>query len=135
MTKQNVLCVVLVLNLAATPVAQVLPDPVAEENPRLLHSLLAAVMVLEGADIASSMYCLGADECAERNRVMFGLQDHPVLFGSVKMALATASVLVVLKTHKTHPKVALVVSAMLATLYAGVVVHNWHALRAAERRR
>lgn len=97
------------------------------------HVALGAFMTLQGIDLAETMYLSGARQVREVNPILAPFMDRPIVFGAVKMGVATATSALLLRMHKQHPRRAFVLAALGAGVYAGVVAHNARVLRAAGR--
>ena len=118
------LLLLLPVMLAAQPA-----DPDPEPHRWLTHSAIAAMMALQGADVATTMYCRGARQCEEANPLLRPVQDRPAVFGAVKLAVASAVGFAIIRLHYTKPKTALAMAAAFIVISAVVVTHNVRAMR------
>jgi len=89
-----------------------------------LHLALAGMMAAHGADLSTTMYCLGAETCHEANPFFAPLTRHPAAAGAVKMGIAAGTAWVLLRHHEEHPKLVFWTSVGLTAFYTGVVIHN-----------
>lgn len=103
-----------------------------ETHTRIDHTLIGSLMVLQGTDISTSMYCIGARLCTEANPLLRPLQDTPVGFGVVKMSLAVVQSAVFLKLHAKHPRLVRWLTIASIGFYAYVVQHNARQILARE---
>lgn len=99
----------------------------AQDAP--LHLALGAYMTLNGVDLAQTMACVGSGQCREANRFMAMFTSHPATFGALKIGLDSAAVYAVLRLHKTHPKLAWMVTAIGIGAETAATVHNAKVLR------
>lgn len=88
------------------------------------HLAIASYMTLQGSDLATTAYVLGAGTGRELNPILAPFSDRPVVFGAVKMGAATASSYLLLRLHRTRPRLAFWLAAAGSGVYAGVVAHN-----------
>lgn len=101
------------------PARLVLPSV---DHPIWAHLAIGGVMVLHGADIATTMYCRGARTCYEANWLLRPFQDDPVVFAAVKMGVAVGITYALLRLHEQHPRAVLVASVLIG---AGIGYVTW----------
>ena len=96
----------------------------ADVNDKLLNVSLGAFMAAEGADLSTTMYCIGNKTCRESNPIFAPFTTKPILAGSVKMGLSSFFAYALIKLHKQHPKLALTLSLIGTGVETWVSVHN-----------
>lgn len=104
--------------------------PVPEPNAKLFHVLIAGAMALQGADAMQTAYIKGAGLGHELNPILQPFEDHPALFGAVKLGSAAVIDWLLIKLH-ADPKNRWVAVALLVEQYAvqtWCVVHNQQVL-------
>jgi len=85
---------------------------------------IGSYMTLQGADLSVTSYMLGARSAREMNPLLAPFSDKPVVFGAVKMGIATGTSFMLLRLHREHPKLAFVMAVIGSGVYSGVVYHN-----------
>jgi hypothetical protein len=95
-----------------------------ERGARITHGLIGAYIAGAGADLSTTQRCLGAGTCHELNPAL-----KPVLFGTVKMAVAAAIAAVLIKNHEQHPKVVRWIAGTLAASSVYIAVRNTRTAR------
>ena len=100
------------------------PKPVLASDGWPTHLAIGTYMTLNGMDLATTEYLLGAGKAREANPVLAPFSSSPVAFGAVKMGTASLTSYLLLRIHKTHPKWAFVLANIGNMVYAGVVYHN-----------
>lgn len=100
-----------------------------EPHARILHAVLAAHVVAQTVDVATTEYALGRGVGREANPAMRWAARAPVRMGLAKGGYAAASSWALLVLHKRHPRAALI--AGIASTAVGVVVsaRNARAIR------
>ena len=88
------------------------------------HIAIGTYMTLNGMDLATTEYLLGAGKAREANPILAPFSSNPVAFGAVKMGTASLTSYLLLRMHKAHPKWAFVLANIGNVVYAGVVYHN-----------
>lgn len=101
----------------------------AQTDGRLVHASLVGYMALNGSDLALTEFCLGRGRCREVNPVFAPLSGNPAAFGALKMASASLTSWALLRTHRTHPRLAFWLSVAGSAWYTAVVVHNVREVR------
>lgn len=101
----------------------------AQSDGALLHGSLVGYIGLNGADLATTEYCLGRGRCREVNPIFAPLSDNPAAFGALKMASAALTSWGLIHIHKTHPRLAFWLSITGSVWYTAVVIHNTRELR------
>lgn len=87
-------------------------------------------MVMQGADLATSMYAAGRGGFRERNPLLRPpLQDHPVAFATVKMGLSAVVIYSLMRLHYKKPHLALGLAIAGAVAFGAVAVSNSHVIR------
>ena len=76
-----------------------------------------------GADLGSTMHCIGARRCREMNPWLARF-DHPAAFGFAKMGSAAATELLVAKMATQHPKLAVVANLAIGAAFTGLAWRN-----------
>jgi hypothetical protein len=100
-----------------------------ERGARITHGLIGAYIAGAGADLSTTQRCLGAGTCHELNPALKPLENKPVLFGTVKMAVAAAIAAVLIKNHEQHPKVVRWIAGTLAASSVYIAVRNTRTAR------
>lgn len=101
-----------------------LAAPARAGDGPLLHAALIALSAAHGADLATTEYCLGRGTCRESNPVLRPFERQPLALGSIKMAVAAANVAILVKAHRSHPKIVLWIAAGEAAVFTAVALHN-----------
>jgi hypothetical protein len=120
------LILVLLLLLPYRAYAQA-PDTVLQ---KITHISIAATASLEGGDLGQSLYALGklqtADERKKKelNLLYAPFDDKPLLTGMVKAGGSALSGYLLAHYAHDHPKLCLLTSVGLNSLYLYVVSHN-----------
>ena len=106
--------------------------PAPAPHARLLHLEIAAQMVLQGADLATSEYAFGktGTHFREANPLLGWAQHRPVTLGALKMGLAVGVSYALLTEHRTHPTLSLLGASVFNVLETLVVVKNHQQLAA-----
>jgi hypothetical protein len=107
----------------------VLSAPARAEDRGPIHVALGAYMTLNGVDLAETMYLLGAQQGHEGNPVLAPFADHPVAYGAVKIAAASAFIYTMLQLHRTHPRLTWVLTGFGIAAESFTAVHNARLLR------
>lgn len=96
-------------------------------DPAWLHGAIAAAVTASMTDLAVTEYGLGSGALRELNPVL--RQGGPVSTGIVKGATTASSALLLLKLHKTHPKIALIFALGETAFYSWATYHNYQLLK------
>ena len=100
-----------------------LPMPaIAADTP--FNITLVSYAAASGADLATTMHCLGAQTCREANPIMVPLVGTPAAAGAVKMGTAALVGWLLLHHHKQHPKVTFWLAIAGTSLYSAAAIHN-----------
>lgn len=130
--KALVLTCLLVICLSGRAIADEPPGAVTT----LLHGSIASTMVLNGIDLAQTMYLIGcrhgaeydpSDPCfhlREANPAYAPFVTSPEIAGAVKMGAAVIQSLVLLKLHERHRRLALAISLSSNVFLGYIVAHN-----------
>lgn len=89
-----------------------------------LHLALGTYMTLNGVDLAETMYLVGSRRGQEANPVMAPFANRPVLMGAVKMGVDSAAVYYILRIHKTHPRIAWLLTGLGIAVESYASIHN-----------
>ena len=95
----------------------------SEPLSRQLVIAFIAYGAAQGADLMTTGYALGAGLGIESNPVL-AMFDDPIAAGAFKMAVVGASVYLLVKHRKRHPKLVLWTTVGLTAFTAGVAIHN-----------
>lgn len=88
------------------------------------HLAIGSYMTLQGADLSTTMYVLGAKRGVEANALLAPFSNKPVAFGIIKMGAASASSYLLLRLHRTRPRLAFWLAVGGSAFYVGIVAHN-----------
>jgi hypothetical protein len=95
-----------------------------EHGAWLSHALIGAYVAASATDLSTTMFCRGAKSCVELNPALRPLQDRPLAFGLVKGAASAAIAYLLIRVHRTHPRVVRVVAGVLAAGSFAIAVRN-----------
>lgn len=115
--------------LVAIAVTLCCANPVLANGSWPTHLAIGTFMTAQGTDLSTSMYLLGSNQGREANPLLAPFADKPVVFGALKMGLGSTASYLILRIHKTHPKLAFALAAVGASIYIGATVHNARLLR------
>lgn len=103
----------------------------AQQEPRAgwLHTVLAAHVVAQMVDVATTEYAIGTGRFHEANPVMRWAAGTPLRMGLAKGGLAAASSWGLLTLHRQHPKLALVGTIASTAISVAVSTRNVRTLR------
>lgn len=76
-----------------------------------------------GADLSTTMYCLGKGTCKEVNMILARIES-PKYYGGFKMGVAGGSEVLVYNFSKEHPKWAIVINSIVGATFTGIAIHN-----------
>ena len=93
-----------------------------------LHVALGSYMTLNGVDLSTTMFVVGAQRGHEVNPVFAPFSNRPVLFGAAKIGLDSLAVYTLLRIHATHPRLTWVLTGLGISLETYVSIHNAHLL-------
>jgi hypothetical protein len=109
------------VNAASAADESTTPD---EHGAWLSHALIGAYVAASATDLSTTMFCRGAKSCVELNPALRPLQDRPLAFGLVKGAASAAIAYLLIRVHRTHPRVVRVVAGVLAAGSFAIAVRN-----------
>jgi hypothetical protein len=95
-----------------------------EKGAWLSHALIGAYVAASATDLSTTMFCRGAKSCVELNPALRPLQDRPLAFGLVKGAASAAIAYLLIRVHRTHPRVVRVVAGVLAAGSFAIAIRN-----------
>jgi hypothetical protein len=95
-----------------------------EHGAWLSHALIGAYVAASATDLSTTMFCRGAKSCVELNPALRPLQDRPLAFGLVKGAASAAIAYLLIRVHRTHPRVVRVVAGVLAAGSFAIAIRN-----------
>jgi hypothetical protein len=120
---RGILVVGVIVGISGPVQAQVKPFSLSEDSTAI-HVALVAGMGAQGADLSTTMYCLGRRNCVEANPLFAPFAQKPLLAGAWKMGVAAGSAWALLKIHEKHPKLAFWISVAQAAGYSWVAMRN-----------
>lgn len=117
---------VVLLALAWAVPASAQTPQTQEDHPLLLHTLIASQIVLQAADLSTSEYTFGRDPMHyhEANPALRWAQDKPVAMGVSKMSMAVTFSWILLKVHKQHPMLSVMMASLMDAVESAVVWSN-----------
>jgi hypothetical protein len=98
--------------------------PGTRRVPPLLQGMYSAFGTLYAADVALTLRAIGSGNAHEVNPLLKGVAAHTSALVGVKAASAVATIYLVEKLRKRHPRAALMTMAAIDAGYVAVVVHN-----------
>jgi len=121
---------IVLLAMTAAPAAAQSPR---EPEPHVLHAAIAAAVIAQFADVATTEYALGTGRFREANPLLRWSATNPVRMAIVKGGIATASSYALLKIHKDHPKLAFTAAVVSTAATSYAAWRNSASLRSAAR--
>ena len=122
----------------ATPLADAAQRPIDIAMPRsdgagagtsIRRVMYVSFAALQVMDLVSTNKAISAG-AVEANPAMSGIVKNKGAFMAVKVGTAAAAAFFSEKLAKNHPRRATIVMAVLNTVYAGVVAHNYRVAKA-----
>lgn len=96
----------------------------AEHHARLTHAAIGAHVVAQFADISTTQYALGTQRYREANPVLRQFGTGPVRMALVKGSYAVGTSYLLLKLHRTRPKLAFTLAVVSAVTTSYVAARN-----------
>lgn len=122
----------LVASAAAQEASTVSPP---ERHAGWIHAAVAAHVVAHFADISTTQFALGTGRYREANPVLRTVAGGPIRMAIVKGGIAVGTSYLLLRTHKRHPKLTVVLAAVSAVGTSYVAARNARLTRPHENRR
>ena len=110
---------------SAAPVSYAAPAKSIWSAPPVKVSGYVAFAALQALDVASTLKALQQPGTREANPVFAGVVDSPVKFIALKAATTTATLLLMQRFSKNHPKASVLVMAGINSAYLFVVSSNF----------
>lgn len=101
-----------------------LPAAAAAQGERVQHVVISGYAATCGVDLSITMYGIGAGHFREANPALRWAQDKPVRMSVVKMSSCVAVSALLVRSHRTQPKAALITGLALIALNTWVVHRN-----------
>ena len=101
--------------------------PVQAQDTAFRASMVAAVAA-HGADLGSTMHCLGSGRCREMNPLLARF-EQPAVFGAVKMSVVGLQLWALAKLHERHPRWAIGLNLLSAGAFSAIAYHNTQVAR------
>lgn len=89
-----------------------------------LHVAIGAHVLAQFADISTTEYALGTGRYREANPLMRGIANRPIRASLVKGGYAVGTSYLLLKLHRSHPRLAFGIAAGSAVFTGIVAAHN-----------
>jgi hypothetical protein len=96
---------------------------------KLAHLTIAAHVVSEFADVATTEYALGTGKFHESNPILKWATQDPIPMAIIKGSFTAGTSLLLLKLHHSHPKLAILASSTSALLTGWVAHRNAQGIR------
>lgn len=120
---------VFIISIVSSPLvkAQEVTAPIKQHNS--LKVALVVYGAVSGADLATTMYALGAERGREGNLLYAPFTNRPWATGAIKMGTAAGVALMLTRLVPEHPKTVKVATVFISAAVAGITIHNARIVR------
>lgn len=117
-------CTLLYCGPATLPVQITLTPVKPESHPGLIHAAVAAHVIAHFADISVTQYAIGTGRYHEANPLLSGWAGGPIQMAIVKGGIAVGTSYLLLRIHKSHPKLTFVLAVASAAGTSYIAARN-----------